>query len=122
MLTGFQDPQGHRFEMRRNDAGDLLDLTTPTGKWLKFVSDPQHRITQVTDSDGRTLSYEYDAGGRLARVSDPLGSGESYRYDEKNELTAVLDVSGRPVLTNIFSPDQRTDSRGWPPFSLYISS
>lgn len=105
VLTGFQDPQGHRFEMRRNDAGDLLSLTTPSGKWLQFFSDSQHRITRVTDSEGKTLSYEYDTGGRLARVADMLGSGESYRYDEKNELTTVLDFSGQPVLTNIFSPD-----------------
>jgi len=103
VLTGFQDPQGHRFEMQRNEAGDLLSLQTPAGKWLKFLSDPQHRITRVTDSEGHTLLYEYDAGGRLARVSDPQGPRESYRYDEQNELTAVLDSNEQPLITNAYS-------------------
>jgi YD repeat-containing protein len=105
VLTGFQDPQGHRFEMQRNEAGDLLSLQTPSGKWLKFLSDPQHRINRVTDSEGHTLLYEYDAGGRLARVSDPQGPSESYRYDKQNELTAVLDSNEQPLITNVYSPD-----------------
>lgn len=103
VLTGFQDPQGHRFEMQRNEAGDLLSLQTPSGKWLKFLSDSQHRITRATDSEGQTLLYEYDAGGRLARVSDPQALRESYRYDEQNELTAVLDSNEQPLVTNAYS-------------------
>jgi YD repeat-containing protein len=105
VLTGFQDPQGHRFEMHRNEAGDLLSLQTPSGKWLKFFNDSQHRITRVMDSEGKTLLYEYDGGGRLARVSATQGLSESYRYDEQNELTAVLDLKGQALLTNAYSPE-----------------
>jgi YD repeat-containing protein len=102
-LTGFTDPHGHRYDMQRDAAGDLLRLETPSGKWLKFLHDPQHRITRATDSEGHTLLYEYDAGGRLARVSNPQGLRESYRYNEQDELTAVLDSNEQPLITNVYS-------------------
>ena len=105
VLTGYRDPQGRQFEMRRDDSGDLLSLETPTGKWLHFVHDSQHRIIHVANSEGRGLSYEYDPHGRLARVRDGEGLSESYRYDEENELTAVLDSNEQPVVTNIYSPE-----------------
>jgi YD repeat-containing protein len=105
VLTGYTDSGGHRYDMQRDEAGDLLKVETPSGKWLQFVHDPQHRITQVADSSGRTLRYEYDAGGRLGRVTDNHGASESYRYDEQNQLTAVLDSNEGALLTNSYSPD-----------------
>lgn len=103
MLTGFQDPSGHKTEMTRNDSGDLLNVTTPSGKWLRFEYDSAHRIRRITDSQGRVSQYAYDAGGRLSQVADPQGYSEAYTYDDRNEMLSVMDGRGAHILSNQYS-------------------
>jgi YD repeat-containing protein len=105
VLTGYGDSRGHRFQMERNEAGDLLRITTPEGKWLHFESDEKHRFRRIEASDGRAVNYEYDETGRLIRVSDSQGNVESYRYDEKNQMRAVLDGQGNVLMDISYSPD-----------------
>jgi len=105
VLTGYSDPQGNRFEMARNDAGDLLSVKTPAGKWLHFESDELHRYRRIEDSEGRAVSYDYDQKGRLVRVSDSRGAAESYRYDDKNQMQAVLDANNNVLMSITYSPE-----------------
>jgi YD repeat-containing protein len=105
VLTGYSDPQGKRFEMQRNDAGDLLRVTTPAGQWLKFERDEGNRVRRIEDSKGRVVNYEYDSGGRLVRVFDSEGNSEAYRYGEKNEMVAVLDGQGRVQMSMSYFAD-----------------
>jgi YD repeat-containing protein len=58
VLTGFSDRAGHKYEMVRNESGDLLSVTTPAGDWLHFQRDTRHRVESITDSYGRTSMYE----------------------------------------------------------------
>jgi YD repeat-containing protein len=104
-LTGYGDPQGNKFEMVRNDAGDLLSITTPAHQWLHFGYDNEHRIHRIEASDGRVVNYDYDADGRLSRVRDSEGNSEGYLYDEKNQMRAVLDGSGNTLMTIAYSPE-----------------
>ena len=78
MLTGFIDPKRHKFDMVRNDSGDLLSMATPAGKRLHFEYDDGHRIRSIRDSLGHAVRYEYDAGGGLVHVRDSDGQSESY--------------------------------------------
>jgi YD repeat-containing protein len=110
-LTGYSDPRGRRFEMERNDDGDLLSVRTPEGKWLHFESDEQHRYRRIEDSKGRVVNYDYDAKGRLVRVSDSKGDAETYRYDDKNQMLAVVDGNEHVLMTNTYSPDGRISSQ-----------
>jgi YD repeat-containing protein len=110
-LTGYSDPQGRRFEMERNDDGDLLSVKTPEGKWLHFESDEQHRYRRIEDSEGRVVNYDYDAKGRLVRVSDSKGDVEIYRYDDKNEMLAAVDGDEHALMINTYSPDGRISSQ-----------
>jgi YD repeat-containing protein len=114
VLTGYSDPQGHRYEMQRNAVGDLLRITTPAGKWLRFEPDEQHRFRRIEDSEGRMVNYEYDSGGRLVRVSDSEGKIEEYRYDDKNQMEAVLDGEQHVLLSITYSPDRRIASETLP--------
>lgn len=106
-LTGYSDSQGRRFEMRRNDDGDLLSITTPAGNWLHFENDEQHRFRRIEDSEGRVVNYDYDPKGRLIRVSDKQGNVELYRYDEKNQMREVADGNGHVLMDIAYSPDGR---------------
>lgn len=99
VLTGYSDPQGRRFEMQRNKAGDLLRVTTPAGRWLSFERDQNNRVRRIEDSEGRVVTYEYNSRGELIRVSDSRGESEVYRYDEKEQLVAVLDNRGHVRMT-----------------------
>ena len=110
-LTGYSDPQGHRFEMERKSDGDLLSITTPAGKWLHFESDPQHRFRRIEDSEGRVVNYDYDEQGRLIRVSDSRGNSELYRYDGKNRMRAVLDSKESVLMAITYSPEGRITSQ-----------
>jgi YD repeat-containing protein len=103
VLTGYLDPKGHKFEMARDESGDLLGVTTPTGKWLHFEHRPDHTIRRITDSQGRSVQYEYDSGGRLTRVSDSEGHSESYTYNDRNEMLSVSNDGAAALLTNQYT-------------------
>lgn len=105
VLSGYVDPQGRRFDMQRNNSGDLLRVTTPAGKWLNFERDEQNRFRRIESSEGRAVNYDYDARGRLVRVSDSDGNAEAYRYDEKNQMVAVVDGAGRVQMDIAYSTD-----------------
>jgi YD repeat-containing protein len=100
VLTGFKDSAGRLYRMERDPSGDLLSITTPSGAWLRFQNDAQHRIRRAEASTGRVVSYKYDRQGRLARVSDSDGHVEIYTYDDRDEMLTVAHASGPPVLTN----------------------
>ena len=102
VLTGFSDPSGKRYDMVRNQVGDLLALTTPTGDWLRFERDDAHRVRSILASSGRKVSYEYDAAGRLAHVSDSSGNQESYTYDERAQMLSITVGDGKRILLNSY--------------------
>ena len=97
--------------MERDNWGDLLSITTPSGKWLHFENDGQHRIRRIESSLGRTVRYEYDAGGRLIRATDSDGHVDAYTYDEKAQMLTVRHEDGAPVLINAYSNDSYIKSR-----------
>jgi uncharacterized protein RhaS with RHS repeats len=45
--------------------GNITQVTSPNGRWLKFTYDASNRVTQAQDNSGRTVTYTYDASGRL---------------------------------------------------------
>ncbi len=103
VLTGFTDPSGHRYEMIRNESGDLLSVTTPSGQWLHFERDSQHRIHLSSDSSGRTVTYDYDADGRLSHIIDSEGHQERYAYDDKAQMLSITIGSDAPILVNTYN-------------------
>jgi YD repeat-containing protein len=103
VLTGFVDPTGHKYEMARDDSGDLLSIVTPSGKWLHFEHDAAHRFHRITGSGGRSVQYDYNSSGQLVTVRDSEGQSESYTYNDRNEMLSVVDGAGTPVITNEYT-------------------
>ena len=91
--------------MERDKLGVLTSITTPSGKWLHFENDEQHRIRHIESSTGRSLRYEYDARGRLARVVDSSGKVDAYVYDDRAEMIAASHGDGVPFLTMAYTQD-----------------
>jgi len=100
ILTGFVDPKGRKYEMVRDESGDLVSITTPSGQWLHFENDERHRIRRITGSKGRSVQYGYNSSGQLTRVGDSDGNVASYTYNDRNEMLTVGGASGAPLLTN----------------------
>lgn len=106
ILTSFTDAEGRTYEMKRDETGNLVDITTPSGEWLHLQNDEQHRITRITSSLGRTVDYLYDKGGRLIRVTDSDGHIDTYTYnDDGAMLTAGHGAAAKPVLQNEYFRD-----------------
>ncbi len=102
VLTGFADPSGRRYEMIRNESGDLLSVTTPCGQWLHFEKDSQHRVHLISDSSGRTVTYDYDASGRLSHIIDSEGHQERYTYDDKAQMLSINLGLDAPIILNTY--------------------
>lgn len=79
-LVGMQDAAGHRLVLERDQARDLKRLVSPSGAFLSFEYDNDHRVRQVTDDQGRVVRYTYE-DGRLVGVDDGARYTR-YRYDD----------------------------------------
>ncbi|HKT00837.1 MAG TPA: pre-peptidase C-terminal domain-containing protein [Rugosimonospora sp.] len=104
-LQSIRDRHGNRVTITRtsgDQSGDITQVTSPNGRWIRLSYDSSDRITQATDNGGRTVRYQYDSGGRLVQVTSPGGSVTRYGYDSANEMTSVTDGRGITYLTNTY--------------------
>ncbi len=108
-LQAVRDRYGNQVTLTRTagQGGDITQVTSPTGKWIRLSYDTSHRITQASDSIGRTVTYTYDTAGRLWQVTDPANHTTTYGYNASNQLTTVTDARGIAFLTNEYDPDGR---------------
>ena len=91
--------------MERDSFGSLMTVESPSGKWLHFENDLQHRIRIITSSLGRSVRYDYDPGGRMIRATDSEGHVDAYSYDEKGEMLTAAHGTEKPFLTNAYFGD-----------------
>lgn len=117
-LSAIRDRNGNEIKIARDDTnftgqpyGNVTQVTSPTGRWLKFTYDLQDRIIRAEDNTGRTVTYEYDAGGRLWKVTDPDGGATEYTYDGANRMETIKDRRGVVFLTNQYDTEGRVSSQ-----------
>jgi predicted Zn-dependent protease len=104
VLTSFIDPAHHKYEMERDSLGALLKVSSPSGKWLHFENDSEHRIHKITSSSGRSVTYDYK-GGSLIRATDSQGQVDIYTYDDKGQMLTAAHGNGNPILINKYLND-----------------
>jgi YD repeat-containing protein len=81
-------------------SGNVTQVSSPNGRWIRFTYDASNRITQATDNIGRVVAYTYDANGNLATVTDPENGVTTYTYDASNRLATIKDGRNIVYLTN----------------------
>lgn len=103
-LLAISDRHGRRLTVSRENgqAGRIRQLTTPSGRWIRFAYDSANRIVEARDHAGRSTSYAYDGGGRLASATDPKGRTTTYDYDGQGRMTTVTDPRDITYLTNVY--------------------
>jgi RHS repeat-associated protein len=88
-------------------GGNITQVTSPNGRWIRFTYDASNRIILATDNIGRSVQYGYDALGRLSAVTDPNGGVTTYGYDLNNNMTTVTDARQIVFLTNQYDTNGR---------------
>ena len=113
-LHAIRDRYGNQITIWRETlgiAGNITQVTSPNGKWLKFTYDSSHRITQVQDNIGRTVGYTYDASGRLWKKTDPNSGVTEYTYDTSHRLLTIKAPKGNVFLTNEYDANGRVSEQ-----------
>jgi YD repeat-containing protein len=101
-VIAIADRRGNSVTIKRDDRGNIIQITSPNGRWLNVTHDSNNRITQLQDDLGRTVTYTYDtcASGMLCRVTDADGLVTSYTYDSSDRMLTTTDPRDTVVFTN----------------------
>lgn len=89
-LVGIFDQEGNEVRLSRNSDGDLTEVKSPSGRWIRFHYDAGHMV-QADDSSGNKVEYEYDANDRPRMVKYPSGQSTTYAYDTSNRIISAED-------------------------------
>ncbi len=146
-LDSITDPNGNILSLQYDeDSGDLISVTSPSGKKVLFQSDMHHKITSLQDPTGRQIIYKYNPFGNLTEVRKrggvvtryeygdesrmrlllaeigPTGNAWKYDYDEDGRCKRVIDPKGAS-MSLLFDPEHKTtlviDERGYKTSYVY---
>lgn len=91
-IIKYKDAAGNEIQYNYDEVGNLVTLTYPDGKQVKYTYDAADRMSGVTDWAGRTTAYEYDANGRLIKTTRPNGTVQTLSYDAAGQLLEQKDT------------------------------
>lgn len=94
-----------------NSGGQLLRVTSNSGRTLDFTYDSSNRITQIKDILGRTWAYAYDTAGYLQKATYPDTTFEEYTYDTAGRMLTVKDRRGNIMVTNEYDANGRVNKQ-----------
>lgn len=105
-LVAIFDKDGNEVRLSRKHNGDLTEIKSPRGRWIRLTYDADH-ISRAADSLGNTVNYTYDLQHRLEKVRDSHGQTTGYIYDYADRILKITDGTGRIVLENGYDDDGR---------------
>ncbi len=130
-LRNVTDLSGNRLVYSDDGIFHYNAGNTAPDQSVRFVRDPQGRISEIVSPDGSTLRYGYDGRGDLRSFSDQVTNTTKYvysvsrphfltnivdslerdalrlEYDEVGRLSMVRDGSGNPISQD-FEADSNT--------------
>ncbi len=102
-----QDAKGNVLDIKRDEAGNILEITSPNGQKLILTHDQTNRIKSANDSHGYLIYYAYDDSGRLTDVTDSKGDVTTYTYDIDDNMLTIRQPDGRTWLANTYDKRRR---------------
>jgi YD repeat-containing protein len=96
-LIGIFDKDGNEVRLTRQSNGDLIEIKSPNGRWIRLAYSAG-RVSRATDDSGNAVDYVYDSRDQLVTVKYSSGQSVRYSYNSENQLTEVDDSSGKAVL------------------------
>ena len=100
-LQNVNDSSGNRLIYTRDGIFHYNAGGTAPDQSVRFIRDPQGRITQIIDPNGVSVRYAYDALGDLRSFSDQVTNTTRYAYSASRAhfLTNIVDPLGRSALS-----------------------
>jgi YD repeat-containing protein len=108
-----QDSKGDVLDIKRDEAGNIKEITSPNGQKLVLSHDGNNRITKADDSRGYSIFYYYDDRGRLRDVIDSKGDVTHYTYDLADNMLTIVKPDGRIWLTNTYDNRHRVITQAY---------
>lgn len=107
-LQAIRDRFGNttKFIHASGQTGNVLQVVSSSGRWIRLTYDGSNRVTQAVDNGGREVAYTYSSG-RLATVTDPEGRVRSFAYDSADEMTSVTNGRSITTLQNTYDANGR---------------
>ncbi|GGY07392.1 hypothetical protein GCM10010358_70690 [Streptomyces minutiscleroticus] len=99
-------------------AGDLSQVTDPTGNEWTYEYDLLGQMTLSKDPDKGTTKYSYDDRGQLASTLDARGKTLAYAYDGLGRKTELRDDSATGALRAKWTYDTVSGAKGYPAKSI----
>jgi RHS repeat-associated protein len=120
-LQAIRDRYGNQLTITRSagGSGNITQITTPHGRWIKFGYDNFNRITSALDNSGRSVSYTYDGSGRLQTATDVRGGVTTYGYDASNDMTTIKNPRNLTYVTTSYDANGRVKDQTMPDGGVY---
>jgi YD repeat-containing protein len=96
-LVGIFDNEGNEVRLSRKNNGDLEEVKSPSGKWIRFRY-KDGLMVEAKDSAGDIVEYRFDNANRLEAARYTDGRMTSYMYDGSDRVTRIEDRSEEFVL------------------------
>lgn len=108
-LLAIKDRFGNQVTIDRvpGAIGQIKQITSPNGRWIRPTYDSRNRIIKATDNTGRTVNYTYGTNDRLTSVQDARGDVTQYGWDSSNRMTTIKDPRQYTFLTNQYGAGDR---------------
>jgi len=109
-LQSIRDRYGNQITITHasgGQSGDITQVTSSHGMWIRLSYNSAHEVTQAVDNSGHTVTYSYDGNGRLSQVTSATGGVTHYTWDTHNNLLTVVDARGHTVASNTYDSNNR---------------
>jgi RHS repeat-associated protein len=121
-LQSIRDRFGNTITIARSSgqSGNITQITSSSGRWIKFTYDGSNRIMQAQDASGRSVSYTYYPSGELKTVTDAKGGITTYTYDVSHQLKTIKDPRNITYLTVDYDGNGRVQRQTQGDNSIYL--
>ncbi len=104
-LEAIRNKQGQQLTITRSEGltGNITQITSPHGHWVKFTYNGSNNVTEIKDNIGRTLKYAYNKEGFLESATDPAERTTKYGYNTEGDMTSITDPRGNKYLETTYS-------------------
>ena len=111
-LQAIRNRQGQQLTITRSEGqkGNIVQITSPHGRWVKLTYNGSNDITEIKDNGGRTLKYAYKEG-LLESATDPAGRTTKYEYNSSKDMTGVTDPRGNKYIETEYESHNRVSKQ-----------
>jgi RHS repeat-associated protein len=124
-VTKFTNERNQTIQYAYDANGNLITLTYPDSKVVRYEYDATDRLRKVTDWLNNTTTYNYDPAGNVISSINSNGTLTGYRYDALNRMVSMVNASINGSVNSAYrftlnSSGNRTDITATEPISLAL--